>query len=267
MGGFIAFTVILSLLFIGGIAGGIRESRGRQSGDGDAGARRRKAQVVAPPRPSGSRVQSPGPIPRTVLSAPSACSETAPNGWASSSAVTRARVEAMSSHPRSGAQTSTGEHVVLLQDKLGNRARKVLEETLLRGEQVCAVVNGRESRSIVLTDRRVIQINGSLMLRGSATLQLTDLASISSGMTGMSMSMRNGQEYEFEFWPTGKNRADAQEFVRLARELQNSVQSPSGHQAQPVESVADQLAKFAQLREQGVLSDAEFHAQKARLLA
>jgi hypothetical protein len=37
--------------------------------------------------------------------------------------------------------------------------------------------------------------------------------------------------------------------------------------AQPQPSVADQLTKLADLRDRGALTDAEFEAQKAKLLA
>jgi hypothetical protein len=37
--------------------------------------------------------------------------------------------------------------------------------------------------------------------------------------------------------------------------------------AEPQESVADQLTKLADLKDRGVLTDAEFEAQKAKLLS
>jgi hypothetical protein len=83
----------------------------------------------------------------------------------------------------------------------------------------------------------------------------------------MSISMRHGADYIFNFWPTSRNRADAKEFVRATRELQARSQSiPVSGGPVPEQSIADQLTKFDQLRQQGVLTDAEFEAQKAKLL-
>ena len=54
--------------------------------------------------------------------------------------------------------------------------------------------------------------------------------------------------------------AEAQAMDKAQREYIQSVASPSGG------SAADELAKLGQLRDSGVLTDAEFQGQKAKLL-
>jgi hypothetical protein len=60
-----------------------------------------------------------------------------------------------------------------------------------------------------------------------------------------------------------KQQQPAFEAIREAIETAKTAPTTSG---QPV-SVADELAKLARLRDAGALSDAEFEAQKARLLS
>lgn len=53
-------------------------------------------------------------------------------------------------------------------------------------------------------------------------------------------------------------------FKALRDFIQTKIAAPTG--AQPQVSVADELSKLAQLRDQGILTDDEFAAQKAKLL-
>ena len=58
---------------------------------------------------------------------------------------------------------------------------------------------------------------------------------------------------------------EAEEFVLVAADaLADAANAPAGVATQP--STADELAKFAALRDQGILTDEEFAVKKAQLL-
>jgi hypothetical protein len=89
------------------------------------------------------------------------------------------------------------------------------------------------------------------------------------------VSVQSGAKTVFGSATThGKNRKNVREIINAISELLRSqgeiwrnemglVPQASSSKS----SVADELTKLARLREQGILSDAEFQAQKARLLA
>ena len=63
----------------------------------------------------------------------------------------------------------------------------------------------------------------------------------------------------------GEKKA-AQEGVAELRRLLSHHQHPSGEQESTRDDVAGEIRKFAELRAEGILTDAEFEAKKAELL-
>jgi Domain of unknown function (DUF4429)/Short C-terminal domain len=62
------------------------------------------------------------------------------------------------------------------------------------------------------------------------------------------------------------DRAQIPQFEALRDAIQESISAGPQHVVPQLQSVADELAKLAQLRDSGVLTQAEFDAQKSRLL-
>jgi len=150
---------------------------------------------------------------------------------------------------------------------LSGRLRQRIEDGLDPRETVRAVVRGKSKEALVLTDHRIIIANGTLLLGGFDSLLVSDVARVTSGLTAMNIQLRSGDVYEFNFWPKGEHRDAAKRLVETFRSGQLSDTSPSSD-ATPASqgSVADELAKLAQLRNDGVLTEEEFDEQKAGLL-
>lgn len=148
-----------------------------------------------------------------------------------------------------------------LLDGLSGRIRQRIEEGLDPRETIRAVVRGKAKEALVLTSQRIIIANGSLLLGGHDSLLVSDVARVTAGLTAMNIQLRSGDVYEFNFWPRGENRDAAKHFVQLFRSDQLSEGTPA-----PQGGVADELAKLAQLRNEGVLTEEEFNQQKAGLL-
>lgn len=146
---------------------------------------------------------------------------------------------------------------------LNGRLRKLIESES-GNEPIMAVVPGRESQAVALTRRHVISAQGSLILRAVETVRVSDIVNISSGLTALRIELTNGSSYELPIWPT--QMENAKEFVRKVRAVQDSASGPVGVSSS-AGGVADELTKLAQLRDQGVLTEPEFQAQKANLLA
>jgi len=68
---------------------------------------------------------------------------------------------------------------------------------------------------------------------------------------------------------SGTDRSQMQDMARqwAAQHGATIIDGSGAAPAQPAESMADQLEKLADLRDRGVLTDAEFEAQKAKLLS
>jgi membrane protease subunit (stomatin/prohibitin family) len=62
-------------------------------------------------------------------------------------------------------------------------------------------------------------------------------------------------------------RWQAQEDQQYAQQQQQQAQAPPPAAATPEKDMVTQLKELADLKEQGILTDAEFEAQKAKVLA
>jgi hypothetical protein len=163
-----------------------------------------------------------------------------------------------------------------LLDKLG-RVGRMISDDLLEDEPVSAVY-GHKQKAFVLTDHRVIVAQAGASPFGigasSDSARLSDIVSINAMLGKLTIELTNGSQHILRYGPTilfDAKGNGAKEFVHKVRAAQ-APGAPAPAPAAPPSApaplgVADELAKFAQLRDQGVLSDEEFQAQKARLLA
>jgi hypothetical protein len=156
-------------------------------------------------------------------------------------------------------------------------ASKHLEKisaALLDGERVQASVEGTITTTptstsgtvrgvLALTDRRFLFSGKAWGASGSRTFPLSTVTSIDLHKNLMlayvQVTLAGGSE---RFLVRYK---DAEPFIQVAHRVLAELQSAPA--APAAVSVADELAKFAVLHSQGVLSDDEFSAKKAELLA
>ena len=140
-------------------------------------------------------------------------------------------------------------------------------EMMTPGTYDAGFTTGGISGLLVATDRRVIFLKkagfGSVSAVDFAYDKISTLESKEGVVFGEIILNLSGQEVKIEFVPVKELRP----FADLVR---NKVLAAHGGDLEPhpvaLSSVADELAKFANLREQGVISDEEFNAQKSRLL-
>lgn len=151
---------------------------------------------------------------------------------------------------------------------LTRREIKELPSILWDGELPMHVVNGRYNNGngiLVATDRRLVFVD-----KGMFSLKVEDfpydrISSIEA-KTGMLMGQlaifASGNKEEIQNVPKDRVHPLADWIRARVREDK----TPPQQQAPATASVADELAKFAALRDQGVITEAEFDTQKARLL-
>lgn len=154
-----------------------------------------------------------------------------------------------------------------------NREIKKLETYLDEGERVDAMVGGAYGKGVgllALTDRRLLFIVDGAFNKSSEDFPLSKVSSVgwNSGMAlGTITIFASGNKAEIK----NVHKGNGKEFVDLVRprlaDKPEAGATPAApqQQAAPVD-LADQLMKLAALRDQGILSDEEFAAQKAKLL-
>jgi hypothetical protein len=160
---------------------------------------------------------------------------------------------------------------------LPRTVRKRLGGALGPNESVQLVVNGRETKTAVLTDQRILLIHGGgigqAFIHGAVTgaqkgaiesIEIGNVSTISAGTTELRIVTNGGDNCTIPMWPSRAGKQATNDFVREVRARQVSDQNRRG---QPSESVAEQLTKLVRLRDEGVLTEDEFQAQKASLLA
>lgn len=164
-----------------------------------------------------------------------------------------------------------------LQSTMGSgREIKKLVTYLDEGERVDAMVGGQYGKGmglLTLTDRRLLFIIDGMTTKTSEDFPLSRVSSVGWNggmMTGTITIFASGNKAEIK----NVSKDNGKEFVDLVRpRIADGQPSPAAaapapavaHQSAPVD-VADQLMKLATLRDQGILSDEEFAAQKAKLL-
>jgi hypothetical protein len=173
-------------------------------------------------------------------------------------------------------------------DKLpGGAEGKELQKTLGPGEQVLAWAQGKASATLVATDRRALVIKagvatGSWFGKKSVSYGYPQISAIdmntglmdgyveisSAGVTQKSRVSRTNQLTQadnivpFNKWSEG-------DFRKVVEVIRQKLYQPTAPQAAASsgQTIPDQIAALAQLRDSGVLSTEEFEAKKAELLA
>ncbi|HEU4676098.1 MAG TPA: SHOCT domain-containing protein [Motilibacteraceae bacterium] len=150
------------------------------------------------------------------------------------------------------------------------REIKNLPEHLEPGERVLEVAGGRFARGsglLALTDRRVVFLFHGLVHTNLEEFRLAriDSVAVSSGVLWSSVTLTvagNRAVIEQLDKTDGKRMVDA---IRLAVAAAHARTATGGAPAEP--DVVSQLERLGELRDRGVLTDAEFAAKKAELLA
>lgn len=119
--------------------------------------------------------------------------------------------------------------------------------------------------ALVLTDQRLIFVGGlmGIVERASLSIPLASITSIDShgAVVGFTTIAMGGAQHRFLSLP--------EPFVRYLHEVRAwrvTPQVPAQPPAVPVPTRVDELERLAKLREQGILTDEEFAAEKLRLL-
>lgn len=155
-----------------------------------------------------------------------------------------------------------------MQKRLIKKELKALPAMLWEDEQPAHIANGRyadKNGCVVATDRRVVFFDKGVFGQRVEDFGYDKISSVqfSTGMaTGSITIFASGNKAEIK--SMSKEAAKHMgEYIRSKLSSGNGSTSPAAHA--PVD-VADQLGKLAALKEQGVLSEEEFAAQKAKLL-
>jgi len=181
-----------------------------------------------------------------------------------------------------------------LTDGLHRKAQEALRENLAPGEEVRVVVHGSSNTAaMIATDRRVFVFKTGVSAGATFGAKFTsfDYRNIggvelhTGALTGsVVLDIAGAAPVGSSFWGNSNNDPwKAQNAIPITRpfdrpkeeiaHLRELIASRHGQDQQPAPassaraSIADELGKLANLHSQGVLTDEEFAAQKARLLA
>lgn len=155
----------------------------------------------------------------------------------------------------------------------GGREIKRLTSHLWEGESVQRMTTGTYGKGqglIVLTDRRLLFVQDGIMSKTTEDFPLDKVSSVqwSSGMlTGDIVIFASGNKSEIKT----VNKDDGKEMVdavrhRLSAPTQREPASSATATAPPASDPIEQLRKLGELRDAGIVTDAEFEAKKADLL-
>lgn len=153
----------------------------------------------------------------------------------------------------------------------GGREIKKLESHLWEGEHVTAMTTGAYGRGtglVVMTDRRLLFVQDGVMSKTTEDFPYSKISSVSwqSGMAlGTIVVFASGNKAEIK----NVHKDDGKGIVDALRERLADSPPPAAVATAPPSApvdVADQLTKLAALRDQGILTDEEFTAQKVKLL-
>jgi hypothetical protein len=165
-----------------------------------------------------------------------------------------------------------------MSSKIGSRREiRKLPEHLWEGERVDMITSGTYGAGtgiVVLTDRRLFFLKDGVMSKTSEDFPLSKISSVqwSSGMMlGKIIVFASGNKAEI----TNVQKADGKAITdavraRLTEGSQPSAtpeSTPASSTGEAKPDVYEQLAKLGELRNAGVLTDAEFETKKAELLS
>ncbi|MFC6011123.1 PH domain-containing protein [Nocardia lasii] len=165
-----------------------------------------------------------------------------------------------------------------MSSKLGaGRELKKLAGYLWEAETVDLLASGWYGSGtglVALTDRRLIFIKDGIMSQTLEDFPLENISSVqwSAGMLFGTMTVfTSGNKADISQMQKPDGKAIADKIRQLISAPTDPPTEPSHPSTQspsiPPTLIADELRKLAELRELGVLTDDEFTAQKAKLLA
>lgn len=143
---------------------------------------------------------------------------------------------------------------------------ELIESTLMKDEKLLGVACSfpKPVEQLYVTDKRVIvhRIEG-FMKNVKTEIPISSISSINTGVKGLSASI--------EIVASNNSASVEKMYLHIAEEIKRLVDSlinKSFSSAEPVGQVglAEQLKKFAELRDAGILTEDEFQLQKAKLL-
>lgn len=171
----------------------------------------------------------------------------------------------------------------LIQD-LGDRGEKLLQENLTQGEEIKVKLKGQSGQGFVLTSKRLYVLKWGLMAgntfggRANAfefnrisgiEIKKSLLTGTVEILTPANRDQKYGGAFDLKAIESDSAvkiyRKDYNIFleaVKLAREM---ISDQHTHTSSDDFSI--QLEKLAQLKEKGIISDEEFKAKKAKILA
>jgi hypothetical protein len=152
----------------------------------------------------------------------------------------------------------------------GRKEIRHLANVLDPGEQVHAIGVGSLDNKMgiaALTDQRLLFLEKSMLGTESLvdfSLESIGAVSLSKKMTGETLTItHSGTSAQISNMGHGQGDSIVQQFRRLKSPSVLPAPSPAPAAADPIE----QLRRLAELRDQGVLTEEEFRAKKAKLLA
>ena len=171
---------------------------------------------------------------------------------------------------------------------LGKKETALLAQNLTASETVLGQVIGNFGQAVIATDQKLLIVKTGLMsgqmFGGKATgFDYRTLVGIEvrtgiaqgefevlSGGLGNNQRSNIGAKVNMAEQPNGVvfGKLDAAAFNSMAgkiREATAAAHAPTA--AMPTSSLADEIAKFAALRDQGVLTEDEFQTKKSSLLS
>jgi Short C-terminal domain len=169
------------------------------------------------------------------------------------------------------------------------RSRRALEQNLHVDETIRVIIRGAHGQAMVATTSRVFVCKPGFMAGASFGAEVTswsyrNLVGVQTHkglMSGSVVLQGPGQSgKKTSYWggdkddPTKAPNAipvvgdwdQVKAGVARLRQLIDDAHAPSTDTAASPSSTADELRKLAELRDEGILSEEEFAAQKARLL-
>lgn len=176
-------------------------------------------------------------------------------------------------------------------DKLKDKVKQALAENASPAETVRVIIHGAHGQAIIGTDTRAFVCKPGFMAGATFGTEVTSWSyqnvtgvQLHKGMlTGTVVIQAPGQSGTMtSYWgqkaddpakapnaiPVAGGWADVQAGVARLRQLIDAAHAPASiSEGGASSSTADELRKLAELRSDGILSEEEFQAAKARLLA
>lgn len=142
----------------------------------------------------------------------------------------------------------------------------LMKKTLMKGEELLGVACSypKPVEQLYVTDKRIIvhKIEG-IMKNKKTEIPLSSISSINTSTKGLSANI--------EIVASNNSASVEKMYLHIAEEIKRIVDSLINQDSPKIEQVhqidvAEQLKKFADLRDAGILTEEEFQQQKMKLL-